>query len=346
MKRKGFTLVELLVVIAIIALLMSILMPTLAMVRKMAQRAVCGSNLSGIHKAMLAYMQDNEEDCPRAGGKLSTWNATANWKATTPLPLEATAFAETQLGSPYPVGTYGAGKATISASLYLLIKWADVSPKSFICKGEKGAKIFSLTEAVGGPSPLTQLKQAFDFGPVSTVSTEKNIGLYVSQYNSYAYQIPYVNGTSAFFQLSSSSPSGLAVLADKSPYFVISPDAARPAYEYDIALNADGALRHSEQLEKWGNSANHDSDGQNVLFNDGAVSFNNVPYCGMNNDNIYTIASTTVRREAGSLPNITSTPSITGSTPMFRTSTIPQSAVDSLLLNEGGKQGGIVPVTQ
>ena len=55
MKKKGFTLVELLVVIAIIAMLMAILMPALGKVRQMAQQLICGTNLSGLGKAIIVY---------------------------------------------------------------------------------------------------------------------------------------------------------------------------------------------------------------------------------------------------------------------------------------------------
>src|SRR3970040_2060723 len=75
-RKKGFTLVELLVVIAIIALLMGILMPALARVRQIAFRMVCGTNLSGIGKAMLIYANDYDDELPRSGGRNSTWNMT------------------------------------------------------------------------------------------------------------------------------------------------------------------------------------------------------------------------------------------------------------------------------
>lgn len=58
-KRTGFTLVELLVVISIIALLLSILMPSLGKVRRKAQSVVCGSNLRQIGIGMQLYLQDN-----------------------------------------------------------------------------------------------------------------------------------------------------------------------------------------------------------------------------------------------------------------------------------------------
>ncbi|HQA92297.1 MAG TPA: type II secretion system protein, partial [Sedimentisphaerales bacterium] len=127
MKRKGFTLVELLVVIAIIALLMGILMPALARVRQLAFRLTCGTNLAGIGKAMLIYANDYEDELPRAGGRLSQWNGPVVWNAAD----RYNAYGVQQSDG-------SGGKATITSCFYLLVKYAEVTPKSFVCKGDTG----------------------------------------------------------------------------------------------------------------------------------------------------------------------------------------------------------------
>jgi prepilin-type N-terminal cleavage/methylation domain-containing protein len=62
--KKGFTLVELLVVIAIIALLLSILMPSLQKARGQASAVMCGSNQKQILMATLLYAEDYKGRVP------------------------------------------------------------------------------------------------------------------------------------------------------------------------------------------------------------------------------------------------------------------------------------------
>jgi len=70
--RSGFTLVELLVVIGIIALLLSILMPSLRKARSIAMRLACASNLKQISLAMNLYLNGNDNTYPCAEDPVST----------------------------------------------------------------------------------------------------------------------------------------------------------------------------------------------------------------------------------------------------------------------------------
>ena len=252
MERKGFTLVELLVVIAIIALLMGILMPALARVRQVAFRMVCGTNLSGIGKAMLIYANDYDDELPRAGGRNSVWGDRVDWLA------------------PDRFGAYGlnradgsGGAATITSSFYLLVKYAEVTPKSFLCKGDSGTTEFKPSDYNAGGRELIDL---WDFGPEAV------------SHCSYSYHMPY-----GLYALTTSSEPGMAVAADRNPW-ITSPAAEGKDAGLLSSYNPTGG----KEAVNVGNAITHQEDGQNVLFMDSHVSFEKRPFCAINDDNIYT----------------------------------------------------------
>ncbi len=71
----GFTLIELLVVIAIIAMLVSLLLPSLQRAQELANRSVCAGNLRKLASACLLYADDWDGYGPPSGDMRSA----ANW---------------------------------------------------------------------------------------------------------------------------------------------------------------------------------------------------------------------------------------------------------------------------
>ena len=264
--RKGFTLVELLVVIAIIALLMGILMPALARVRQLAFRMTCGTNLAGIGKAMLIYANDYEDELPRAGGRGTQWGATKDWKA-----------ADRRAAFGLAADSSG-GQASITSCFYLLVKYSEVTPKSFICKGDAGTTEFKLSNRQDVP-PNFELIDAWDFGPP----------LDAWKHCSYSYHVPF-----GLYALTTSSEPGFAVAADRNPWIPSPAGAPIPYTEFKPDVTAPGLATpgNSDQARK-GNAIAHQSDGQNVLFLDSHVEFAKRAYCSLEDDNIYTVSRDT-----------------------------------------------------
>lgn len=70
--RTGFTLVELLVAISIIAILATLLLPTIAVAMEKSRRVVCSNNFKQCGFALYAYAADHDDRLPRVNTNSNT----------------------------------------------------------------------------------------------------------------------------------------------------------------------------------------------------------------------------------------------------------------------------------
>lgn len=280
-RRKGFTLIELLVVVAIIALLISILLPSLARAREITKRAVCASNLRGIGQAVKVYANDNYDYYPASPFSAADTNGdpTVQWME--------------QMGANYKTNITDQpellNKVHPSRALFLLVIDGSCTSKQFICpsSGDNEDDMRNKGSGSGNTQVAAQPGVTrFDFRGYPFVS--------------YGYQLPF--GPKA--KPNENLDPRMAILADKGPFFEAGESIDSGWVIKDSYLNTPGpgndvvltppATTVEEILkadnERWRNlnSKNHSQEGENVLYGDGHVDFVKKPIVGVNYDNIYT----------------------------------------------------------
>jgi len=145
------------------------------------------------------------------------------------------------------------------SSLFLLLKTQDLTSEVFICPSSQG-------ERDTFESKTSQDRSNFTGQPGTVVP---NL--------TYSYIVPFPSQTAmdAGFKLNYTLTSDFAIAADINP----GNKPTGTAGQQDNIKGVDPKSARKDMSD--GNSNNHNGDGQNVLYADGHVEFQNTPFCGM-----------------------------------------------------------------
>lgn len=281
--RVGFTLIELLVVVAIIALLISILLPSLAAAREQAKRSACAANLKGIAFACLTYAEDSKQ------GVLPSYTQTGGTKQVA------------RVGKNRTLPTKTAGECESNSRCYFaLVLNKSTQPKIYLCPSAMGIVDHKYDKAdalrVGTDNPV------FDFsGHVGDRPTEMDRFSY-----SFSNNVVEVTSGGSVMGIATKNTNDprKAILADRNPYCnKVTPGAVDEGlYEYQTGgvddpgdaplqpplLNGVPNPNYNAALVLKGNSRNHRQQGQNVAYLDGHAKWSRTPRAGADDDFIWT----------------------------------------------------------
>ncbi|UCD28186.1 MAG: prepilin-type N-terminal cleavage/methylation domain-containing protein [Planctomycetota bacterium] len=309
-KVTGFTLIELLVVVAIIALLISILLPSLAQARELARRTSCAANLRSLMISCLTYADSNNGVLPTPDHDVS---------ATGGMFIFST-FVGNNRDFRDMLGNVGRNDGSNARGYFKMLiggTKAFMQSKQFVCPSTKHLG----HDRQGSPAVEYEASgseiQMYDF---SVGDDDVNANEVTSFSYSFQMTLQYTKNNAVFgLPLKNTRDFRLAIAADRNPYSnsisATNPNRTfnkRGLYQFDptgiaggypappSAAHDDPQAKTPDDLSymkamrtKKGNSRNHKREGQNVAYLDGHAKWFIHSKVGADDDCLWTTLNPT-----------------------------------------------------